>query len=270
MKNRGYFVAQDGKPVGPFSFQDLGARISQESLVWREGLADWTLASALDELNIGAELPPPLPGRDRNQRQESTARESGTPSKCPPPLKPFPFPFVINDRSAFVHFIYAAPIYLLGLSGGLLLNMLVHMAFPQFTRGVALVGVYAAYGIVNSKKRVSHIEFGDDVAWHAGAERSFLSGKRKVIRQQWSEVAQIEAKPLWMFPDLRQMCLGNWVFVCNVKEADKIRRLSLQINIGGRFMMAEALEKTPLMAAANSAGLACSYWLRPFRKRAAK
>jgi membrane protease subunit (stomatin/prohibitin family) len=62
-----YYVALDGKQAGPFDNATLGqyvaqGKISRESLVWKQGMANWTPAGQVDELSslFGA-VPPPLP-----------------------------------------------------------------------------------------------------------------------------------------------------------------------------------------------------------------
>ena len=64
-----FFVAQAGQRTGPFSLEalkgeaDLG-RLTRETLVWRQGLADWTPAGQLADLSsVFAGLPPPLPSK---------------------------------------------------------------------------------------------------------------------------------------------------------------------------------------------------------------
>ncbi|MND03814.1 hypothetical protein D3C83_238130 [compost metagenome] len=62
-----YFAAVDGQQVGPF---DAGAlkdqirsgRVKKDTLVWAEGMAEWTAADKVEAVSklFGA-LPPPLP-----------------------------------------------------------------------------------------------------------------------------------------------------------------------------------------------------------------
>ena len=63
-----FHVAIDGKPAGPFDVAALEAKVregkvTRNSLVWRQGMANWVAASTVPELNaIFASAPPPLPG----------------------------------------------------------------------------------------------------------------------------------------------------------------------------------------------------------------
>lgn len=63
-----YFVAINGQQVGPMPVADIKQKVqakevSRDSLVWCEGMANWTKAGEVDELkSIFASMPPPLPG----------------------------------------------------------------------------------------------------------------------------------------------------------------------------------------------------------------
>jgi len=62
-----WYVALEGRQVGPLSLNDLTARIrdgkvTKETLVWKEGMADWTPAGDVGEIGkIFGAGPPPLP-----------------------------------------------------------------------------------------------------------------------------------------------------------------------------------------------------------------
>jgi membrane protease subunit (stomatin/prohibitin family) len=62
-----FHVAIDGKSAGPFDLAALEAKVregkvTRNSLVWRQGMANWVAASTVPELNaIFASSPPPLP-----------------------------------------------------------------------------------------------------------------------------------------------------------------------------------------------------------------
>lgn len=65
-----YFVAVDGAATGPFDMNALrtmaaAATLTSTSLVWKEGMANWAQASAVDEvsalLDVGPATPPPIP-----------------------------------------------------------------------------------------------------------------------------------------------------------------------------------------------------------------
>jgi hypothetical protein len=60
-----YFVAIDGKQTGPFDLQTLASqaatgRLTRETLVWTQGMAQWTAAGQV-LADLFANVPPPLP-----------------------------------------------------------------------------------------------------------------------------------------------------------------------------------------------------------------
>ena len=58
---RKYFFAKEHQQKGPFSFMELKDEdINKETLIWYEGLEDWTLAAKLPELKTVLELKPPI------------------------------------------------------------------------------------------------------------------------------------------------------------------------------------------------------------------
>jgi membrane protease subunit (stomatin/prohibitin family) len=62
-----FFVAGNGRPAGPYNINALAEKtrdgsLARESLVWREGMAEWARADAVPELQtLFALVPPPLP-----------------------------------------------------------------------------------------------------------------------------------------------------------------------------------------------------------------
>jgi hypothetical protein len=62
-----YFVAVEGKQSGPFDMQTLASqaasgRLTRDTLVWAQGMAQWTPAGQVAALaSIFASVPPPLP-----------------------------------------------------------------------------------------------------------------------------------------------------------------------------------------------------------------
>jgi hypothetical protein len=62
-----YFVAIEGKQTGPFDMQTLASqasmgRLTQQTLVWTQGMAQWTPAGQVPALaGIFASVQPPLP-----------------------------------------------------------------------------------------------------------------------------------------------------------------------------------------------------------------
>jgi len=63
-----YYVAVGGHQTGPYTTTEMVEKmrigeVTRESLVWRQGIGDWTPADSLNELKDKfATLPPPLPG----------------------------------------------------------------------------------------------------------------------------------------------------------------------------------------------------------------
>ncbi|MGW9684753.1 SPFH domain-containing protein [Flagellimonas sp. 2504JD1-5] len=63
-----YFYAVNGAQQGPVSFEQLqalfaGRTINRDSLVWKQGMANWTALKDVEELKsfLGGNTPPPLP-----------------------------------------------------------------------------------------------------------------------------------------------------------------------------------------------------------------
>ena len=62
-----YYVAYDGQQAGPFDAARLRAdsgsgRLTRDTLVWKQGMAQWTRAGDVAELqSLFEQLPPPLP-----------------------------------------------------------------------------------------------------------------------------------------------------------------------------------------------------------------
>lgn len=65
------FVALDGQQAGPFDLTTLSGlaqqgRLTKETLVWKQGLANWIPASSLPEIaSVFGATPPPLPPTDK-------------------------------------------------------------------------------------------------------------------------------------------------------------------------------------------------------------
>ena len=64
-----WHIAVNGQTQGPCSAEEISThlasgRISTDTLVWKEGMADWTPISQIPELNLGTQqsrMGPPLP-----------------------------------------------------------------------------------------------------------------------------------------------------------------------------------------------------------------
>lgn len=70
MKN--YYLIIDAKQNGPYSFEELkNLSFKKETLVWYDGLDNWTRAEDLDELNEYVKiLPPPIPYELTNKSKD--------------------------------------------------------------------------------------------------------------------------------------------------------------------------------------------------------
>ncbi len=65
-----YYYAVNGTQQGPVTFEQLqalfaGRTINRDSLVWKQGMANWTALQEVEELKsfLGGNTPPPLPGQ---------------------------------------------------------------------------------------------------------------------------------------------------------------------------------------------------------------
>jgi len=65
-----YYYAANGQQAGPVGFEQLSAlfanrTINKDSLVWKQGMTNWTAVKDVEELKsfLGGNTPPPLPGQ---------------------------------------------------------------------------------------------------------------------------------------------------------------------------------------------------------------
>ena len=62
-----FFVAVNGTQTGPYFITELAAKaangsLTRDTLIWREGMAEWAAAGTVPELqSLLAAIPPPLP-----------------------------------------------------------------------------------------------------------------------------------------------------------------------------------------------------------------
>ncbi|MFQ3576521.1 MAG: M48 family metalloprotease [Cytophagales bacterium] len=84
-----FYIAVNGQQAGPFTIDDLKAKnIQRDTLVWTEGLDNWTKAEHIPLLkDVFRATPPPLP----------SAETKNTSQKVPPPL-PTPTPTISNNK----------------------------------------------------------------------------------------------------------------------------------------------------------------------------
>jgi hypothetical protein len=66
-KETAFFAVLDGKQAGPFSPPQLqeqvtAGKVSRDTLVWQEGMTQWTAAGKVPALtSLFASVPPPVP-----------------------------------------------------------------------------------------------------------------------------------------------------------------------------------------------------------------
>ena len=88
---QGYFVAVNNQPAGPYDATGLrqlisDGRLNRETLVWKEGMANWEAAGRVAELSpLFPSLPPPLPSAP-------PPLAGAAPAARPPALAPAPRP----------------------------------------------------------------------------------------------------------------------------------------------------------------------------------
>jgi tetratricopeptide (TPR) repeat protein len=79
-----YYFADNDQQFGPFTFDELKTkRLKKSTLVWTEGMQDWTIANDIDELkDILISEPPPLP----KKKTGPTTFEAIQYKQTPPPV----------------------------------------------------------------------------------------------------------------------------------------------------------------------------------------
>lgn len=84
-----YYLFENGKQKGPFSFEDLKKRlITAGTAVWREGMTEWSEAGKMEELaSILVKTPPAYPSDTKQERPShpylSSISETGEKDKRP-------------------------------------------------------------------------------------------------------------------------------------------------------------------------------------------
>jgi hypothetical protein len=70
-----FYAAIDGQQVGPLGMDQLrqqaaAGQITPQTLVWKQGMANWTPAGQVMELNsVFGAAPPPIPGQGQTPPQ---------------------------------------------------------------------------------------------------------------------------------------------------------------------------------------------------------
>ncbi|MBL7762278.1 MAG: DUF4339 domain-containing protein [Chitinophagaceae bacterium] len=71
-----YFYNNSGTSSGPFTKDQLKGKIANDTLVWHEGLTDWTIAAQIDDLkDILNVIPPPLPTQEKIIKIEASIKK---------------------------------------------------------------------------------------------------------------------------------------------------------------------------------------------------
>lgn len=83
---RQWFYTQHGQQQGPLSEDDMVAmfragRLSADTLVWTEGLEEWTAARDIESLLPKAMFPPPIPVSQSNSTREIATGSTEQPAK---------------------------------------------------------------------------------------------------------------------------------------------------------------------------------------------
>lgn len=86
-----FYLQEGDKHIGPFTLTDLkDKKISQDTLIWYEGLTDWTTANSIDELKpLFVITPPPI-------KKQDTPKEEVTP---PPIITSIPIENTTNKKT---------------------------------------------------------------------------------------------------------------------------------------------------------------------------
>jgi hypothetical protein len=73
-----YYYADNDIQYGPFTIDELKTKhIKKTTLIWTEGMEDWTLADEIEELkNIIISQPPPLPKKQTNSNNQTNQNSS--------------------------------------------------------------------------------------------------------------------------------------------------------------------------------------------------
>lgn len=80
-----YYYSTGGHQIGPISLDELLTKdIKRDTLVWKEGLADWVRASELPELaNVLSKVPPPIREEVLSEYSQPICEESSTAPTAP-------------------------------------------------------------------------------------------------------------------------------------------------------------------------------------------
>ena len=68
-----YYFVENDQQLGPFTIEELKSkRLKKSTLVWTDGLPDWTSADQVEELKeIIVSEPPPLPKKEKEKKIET-------------------------------------------------------------------------------------------------------------------------------------------------------------------------------------------------------
>ena len=83
-----YYIYQNNQQQGPFSTEELSnMNISPETLVWAEGMVDWTRTSLVNELNYLFRSPPPSNTRPGKESYQQSHQQYGRQQSYQQPKK---------------------------------------------------------------------------------------------------------------------------------------------------------------------------------------
>ena len=100
-----YFYASGKDNIGPLSFNELlDEKINQETLIWFDGLNDWTPAKNIEKLREILELcPPPVQFSDNNFDNKNTSKIADIEPDDKPLLKNLPFMIIAPTLLGIYH-----------------------------------------------------------------------------------------------------------------------------------------------------------------------
>jgi len=164
----GYFVSINSQPSGPFDTAGLrqligNGQLTRDSLVWKEGMANWAVASSVAELAPlfpagPPPLPPPLSSSPPPLPSETTPQQAASQSV---PREPWgSYPFIAGSINtafgiwSFTNSDISGGLLTAGLqTGGVALAVVGLSLYSSWypnngSSTVALIMYYAGYGVV--------------------------------------------------------------------------------------------------------------------------
>lgn len=119
-----YYLVENNQQTGPLSKEELRGRVSPSSLVWTEGMSDWTQAASLLELSDLFRSTPPPVFTDPSGGNGEVHYQSATKTILQKPYK---------GKSAVGLILFAYLLALLGGAGGIVLGSVLWMAKTEIS-----------------------------------------------------------------------------------------------------------------------------------------